>query len=423
MTNAVDFEKVSASYHDSPVLREITFSLRPGEMVAVIGPNGAGKTTLLRVLAGLKSPASGTVRLLGDDITRISSNRRARLLAVVPQELQVPVAFTVEELVMIGRTASMNRWAHPSPADFEAVERAMTYTDVADLRKHPVTELSGGEKQRAAIALALAQEPEIILLDEVTSHLDLNHQIEIMLIIERLNTEKNVTVVMTSHNLNIAAECCKRLLLLDGGRLAADGAPSEVLREDLLKRVFRCDVRVNTDPVTGQINVAPAKRMPNPRSGQGIRVHVIGGGGSAQEIMRRLCLCGYAVSSGVINSGDTDAQTAAALGIDTALEKPFSPVSAEPLRHATAMALAADAVVLGEVYFGPGNLPNLGVAEAALAAGKRVLVMDAGLVERDFTPSKEACVRVRKMIDQGAMSVRSITDLFSDLAPNARPAQ
>ncbi len=415
MTNSVEFEHVSASYHDTPVLRDVSFSLRRGEMAAIIGPNGAGKTTLLRTLAGIKAPSAGVVRLFGEDITAIPGRKRAKLLAVVPQELQVPVSFTVEELVMIGRTASLGRWAHPARADFEAVERAMTYTDVLGLSRHPVTELSGGEKQRAAIALALAQEPEIILLDEVTSHLDINHQIEIMLIIERLNAEKNVTVVMTSHNLNAAAESCKRLLLLDGGKLAADGTPADVLREDQLKRVFRCDVRVNTDAVTGQINVAPARRLPYAQSKHGAHIHIIGGGGSAQEIMRRLCLCGYAVTLGVINSGDTDAATAAALGVRSVLEKPFSPLSAEPLRQATDLALASEAVVLAEVYFGPGNLANLGVAEAALAARKRVLLLDSALEERDFTPGKEACTRIRKMITNGALAIRNIADLFAEL--------
>ena len=418
MKPAIEFQQVHAGYAGTPVLRDISLVVSEGEMVGVLGPNGAGKTTLFRVLAGLHGPASGAVRLFGRDVGRLSAQERAGLLAVVPQELQIPVAFTVEELVMIGRTASLSRWAAPSPADRDAVERAMTYTDVMDLRRRPVLELSGGEKQRAVIAMALAQEPRIILMDEVTSHLDINHRLETMQIAERLNQDANVTVLFSSHDLNLAAEFCRRLLVLDQGRLVADGEPGAVLTEALLRRVYHCDVRVHAEPATGVVSVMPARRLTAPHSGRGVRVHVICGGGSGEEAIRRLSLCDYAVTCGVLNQGDSDAAVTAALGMATALERPFSPIGAAALERARRLAGEARAVIVCGMPVGPANLANLSLAEEALGRGTRVLIMD-GTAERDYTPDGAATARVAELVRRGAVVWRNLPELFEKLP---RPA-
>lgn len=223
MKPAIELSSVSAAYREAPVLEDLSLHVSEGEMVGVLGPNGAGKTTLFRVLSGLHPPRQGTVRLFGREVRRLSAPERAHLVAVVPQELEIPVAFSVADIVGMGRTAWLNRWSGMSARDRQAVERALVYTDVADIRDRPFNELSGGEKQRAIVAMALAQEPRIILMDEATSHLDINHRLEIMQLVERLNEEQGVTVLMISHDLQLAAEFGRRLVLLDHGRLVADG--------------------------------------------------------------------------------------------------------------------------------------------------------------------------------------------------------
>ncbi|MBI2437625.1 MAG: ABC transporter ATP-binding protein [Lentisphaerae bacterium] len=265
--SAFEFEHVTAGYNRSVVLRDVHCAVAEGEMVALLGPNGAGKSTLLRVLTGLLEPFAGRVQLFGQDVRRLKALDRSRLIAVVPQELKTPMAYTVEDLVFMGRAGRLPAWQAPTAADRRIVEQAMAYTDVRDLRDRPLDALSGGEKQRAVIAMALAQEPRVIVMDEPTTHLDLNHALEIMQIVERLNGEQGVTVLMTSHDLNQAAEFCRRLLLLDHGALIADGAPADVLHEDILSNVYHCAIRVRQDPDTGALLVRPERRpRPAPRS-------------------------------------------------------------------------------------------------------------------------------------------------------------
>jgi iron complex transport system ATP-binding protein len=415
VTPAIACSDLTAGYGRTPVLREVTLAVASGAMTGVLGPNGAGKTTLLRCLTGLCRPTGGDVRLFGEDASALAAEARARLVAVVPQELEMPLPFTVEETVRVGRTAHLGRWGRPTARDAEAVERAMTYTDVADFRHRRFSELSGGEKQRVLIALAVAQESRILMMDEATSHLDFDHRVEVMQLVERLNREHGTTVLLTSHDLNLAAEYCSRLLLLDQGRLVADGTPREVLTPETLRRAFRCDVRIQCDPATGSVTVVPARRLSAGRSGRGVRVHVLAGGGCGEVVLRQLVLCEYAVSAGVLNRGDRDAEAAQALGIPVAFEKPFSPIGDPALAEARRLAADAQAVVLCDVPFGPGNVANVGLAEAARKRGAAVFVME-GIQTRDYTPAREAVRRVEALLTAGAVSFRSVADLL-DLLP------
>ncbi len=258
--NAIGLSGVTAGYGVRTVLNGIDFELEEGAMAALLGPNGAGKSTLFRVLTGLLPQRAGVVRLFGRPLESFSAGERAGLVGVVPQEMEIPMPFSVEAFVMMGRTARISRWSGASRADREAVENAMAQTDVMELRGRAITELSGGERQRVVVAMALAQEPRLILLDEATSHLDINHRLDIMRIVERLNREQGVTVLLTSHDLNLAASFCPRILLMDHGKLVAQGSPEEVLTETRLKDVYHCDIRVRRDPEDGAMAFFPVLR-------------------------------------------------------------------------------------------------------------------------------------------------------------------
>jgi iron complex transport system ATP-binding protein len=412
--NALTFKDVSSGYKSRKVLDHISFSVREGEFVSLIGPNGCGKSTLLKTAAALLKPLSGVVELFGQDVHRIKPAVRASLLGVVPQKIESPMAFTVSQIVMNGRISSMGRWGTMSPHDHDLVERSMIYTDVLGLRERYFTELSGGEQQRVALAMVLAQDPKIIMLDESISHLDINHRQEVLQILMNLNREKRMTILLVSHDLTLSASISDRFLLMDSGTMIKAGTPAEVLEPEVLSRVYNCDLRVQQDPYTGYLQVLGAVDSLSRRKKLNRSVHVIAGGGSGVELYRRLLLEGYEVTTGVLNRLDSDAEAARALNLRVALAQPFSPVGAAAIHDALKMVDAADTVILSQVPIGSGNLVNLELAREALKRGKTVLLA-AGMADRDYTEGKAAVHFISRLMKDGALEWHSIQDLMLHL--------
>jgi iron complex transport system ATP-binding protein len=254
----ISIEDVSAGYGGQPVLRNVTLSVARGAFAGLIGPNGCGKTTLLRVIGGVLTPSEGQVRLRGRNVREIGRGKLARTMACLPQHFSMDLAFTVREVVLMGRSPHLPRIGCESGNDFAIAERAMRLADVSHLADRLVTEISGGERQRVLIAMCLAQEPEVLLLDEPTSHLDIGHQMSILDLIARLNRQIGMTVVAVFHDLNLAAEYCHRLLVLDRGRVAALGAPEDVLTTDLISAVYGMRVLVEPNPLTKKPHIVLA---------------------------------------------------------------------------------------------------------------------------------------------------------------------
>jgi len=253
----LQFDAVTAGYRGHPVLKGLSLTIGAGECVALLGPNGVGKTTCIQAATGRLPCQSGEVRLFGEPVAHLAAARRARLVGVVAQELSTPMAFTVDEMVMMGRTAWLGRWAAPAAHDRAAVEEAMAMTDTRALAARAFPSLSAGERQRVALAMALAGEPRLLLLDEATAHLDLGHRLETVRLIRRISAARQLAVVAVVHDLNLAAECFPRLVLLDEGRVAADGPPDAVLDAALLRRVYGCKVTVQRDPLANCLRVFP----------------------------------------------------------------------------------------------------------------------------------------------------------------------
>ena len=255
---AVRLQDVTAGYPSSPpVLHGFSLALRVGESLAVIGPNGAGKSTLLRVMTGLLKPAAGHVAIFGQPLAALTHAERAGLVAVVPQDLETAHPFTLFQMVMMSRMASKSRFAQPNEADRDAVFDALGQADLHDLHDHLFMRTSGGERQRAAIAMALAAEPKIILMDEPTSHLDMAHRSQLIVLLRRLHRERGITTLMIGHDLNLAAEHFPRVLLLDRGRVVADGPPAGVLTPALLEAVYHCPVATYPDPLNHALRIFP----------------------------------------------------------------------------------------------------------------------------------------------------------------------
>lgn len=231
-------------------LAGLSFSVAHGEVVGVIGPNSAGKTTLIRLVTRVVAPDAGEIALDGRPLRRWDSAGLARRIAVVPQGVPTQFPFTVEELVLMGRYPHGPGRYFESATDLAAARAAMATTGVLELAALQLESLSGGERQRAVIARALAQEPRLLILDEPTAHLDLRYQAESAVLLKRLNRERGMTILLVSHDLNLASEVCDRLLLMAEGRLVAVGAPDAVLEESALAAVFGCEVTVEKSPTT-----------------------------------------------------------------------------------------------------------------------------------------------------------------------------
>ena len=411
---ALTFRDVSAGYSHRHVLSGVSFAVREGEFVSLIGPNGSGKSTLLKTAAALIKPHSGSVGLFGEDVSTLRPSVRASMLGVVPQKLEAPMAFSVSEIVMNGRVGSMGLLGRLSPHDHDLIERAMIYTDVLDLRDRYFGELSGGEQQRVALAMVLAQEPRIIMLDESISHLDINHRNEVLQILLNLNREQQLTIVLVSHDLTLSASVSDRLLLMHEGRLAAEGSPHEVLTVDLLGSVYDCELLVRPDPFTGSLQVTGNLEGRKMNGSPAVRAHVVAGGGSGIELYRRLVLEGFGVTTGVLNQLDSDAEAARALSIPAVLEQPFSAVGIEAAEKARVMVAEADAVIISHVPFGSGNLVNLQIADEALRQCRRVFIAQ-GIEDRDYTENKAASRLAADMMARGALSWQTMHELIMKL--------
>ena len=248
----IEVEKLSAGYGRKTVLEDINLTARKGEFMGVIGPNGSGKTTLLRALTRVIPPTSGTIKLYGKDILQTSLKELARKIAVVSQAGDIDMA-TVEEYVLLGRIPHYESFQFlEGPNDIETADKCMRLTGISHLKDKPINHISEGERQLAFIARALTQEPEILLLDEPTSHLDIAHKVQILDLIEKLNKKLNLTVIMVLHDLNLASEYCDKITLLEEGRVHSTGTPEEILDYKVIEKVYKTVVVVRKNPFTGK---------------------------------------------------------------------------------------------------------------------------------------------------------------------------
>ena len=254
MSPAVEIKNLAFAYGARAVLDGVSLSIARGEMVGVLGPNGAGKTTLLKILSAVL-PGGGAVKLNGRDVRSYGRRDLSRLFAVVPQESAVHFPFTAAEIVLMGRASRHDAFGLEGERDLDAARQGMEATETLALADRYLHELSGGEKQRVMIARALAQEPEILLLDEPAAFLDLKHQVRVFELMRRLNRERGMTIIAALHDLNLAALFFPRLVLLAGGKVFRDGPARDVLTEENIREVYGVEVRVQADGPDQRVQV------------------------------------------------------------------------------------------------------------------------------------------------------------------------
>jgi iron complex transport system ATP-binding protein len=376
---------VRAAYGDVPVLHGVSLDAHAGEVVGLVGPNGCGKTTLVRVVSRALAPIEGTVRVDGRDPYAIAPREAARLVAVVPQEVIPAFPFDVMGFVLLGRAPYLSPWGAGSSLDWSRAREAMEAVGIQHLADRPMDELSGGERRRAVLAQALAQDAPALLLDEPTTHLDIRHVVELHGLVRRLAVEREVAVVAVLHDLTLAAALCDRLVAMSAGRIVADGKPEEVITRSLLRTVYGVNADVDASPTTGRpvVVLGPPEESIVPL---GVRVAVVGGAGRGAAVIRQLVEHGAHVVVGVLHGSDSDVDVAERLGIEHVSVPPFSPIddeaAAEWLRHAA----VADVVVVCDPPFGPGNVRNLELVLEAQGAGMPVVLLETSpIADRDFT--------------------------------------
>lgn len=425
----IQVENLTFGYNQQPVLSGVRVCVEYGEMVGLLGPNGSGKTTLLRLLCGLLRAQQGRILLAGRTLATWGRRGIAQRVAVVPQELQVPFAFTVEQMVALGRTPYIRLFGTRNSHDTAIVHEAMQAAEVLGLAERIFNELSGGERQRVMLAMALAQQPRLLLLDEPTSHLDIKYQIEMLELVRRLNRETGVTVLAALHDLNLAARYFPRLLLFQGG-IVADGGPAEVLVPHQLQRIYGVSVQVGVMPGAEHLSVLPPD---DPAVAENVvqepaQVHVMCGGGSGALVMRALADAGIAFSAGVLNIGDSDHTLALRLASEVIAEQPYAPISAATRQRLHACLHAISLLIVCPMPIGPGNLALLqeslmvcqrNIPVILLLSGNHahlssvdvadpaILIQLLNTPERDYT-SGEGLLLLHQLVQAGARVITSV---------------
>ena len=241
--------------YDEPVLKKLSFELNAGELLSVLGPNGSGKSTLLKIVVGILKPAGGQVLVYGRDLFSIKRRETARLIGYVAQDSVVRFPFTAKEFVLQGRFAQGRLIGFESGEDIEEANRAMELTGTSQLGSRRLMELSGGERQRVMLARSLASRPRLLVLDEPVANLDISHQVKMLDLVRSLTIEREMSAIVVTHELNLAADFATKALLLKAGEMIAFGTPAEVMTEPLLKSVFETGLIVDANPSSGSPRV------------------------------------------------------------------------------------------------------------------------------------------------------------------------
>lgn len=256
MKSAYKAKGIYFKYSDQWVIEDVSFNINEGEFFGIIGPNGSGKSSLLKLIAKIHTPKSGQIFLRDTDITMIRRDDLSKKVAYIPQESSFLFPYTVAETVSMGRYPHLKGKFFEDAYDKKVVTEAMSWVGIDELRDRAITDISGGEKQRAIIARGLAQEPDMLIMDEPTTSLDIGHQVDIFSLLSRLNVERKMTIITSLHDLNLGSQYCDRIMLINRGKISAIGTPLEIITEENIRNVYGCNVLVDKNPVTGTPRVS-----------------------------------------------------------------------------------------------------------------------------------------------------------------------
>ncbi|MCL2358810.1 ABC transporter ATP-binding protein [Candidatus Bathycorpusculum sp.] len=406
---------IDCYYESIKIIENISLHTQTGQFVGILGPNGSGKTTLLKSISHTLKPKVGTILLQDQDIYDMKAIDVAKQMAVVSQGTTVAFSFTAIDVVLMGRSPHLSRFAIEGEKDVAIAKNAMAYTGTLHLQDRLITELSGGERQRIIISRALAQEPQVLLLDEPTTFLDVANQLEIMDLLKRLCEDKKLVVVGVFHDFNLAARYCDSLILLKNGKIVATGN-TDILTSENIKTIFNIDTIIKQNSITKTPYIIPLS-INHEAPKRSLTIHIICGAGSGSSLMKQLIDDGYNVTAGVLNLLDTDQETANFLKIPITIEAPMSPISETAHNNNLQLIKKADFVIVTSFPYGYGNIKNLDAALYAVEQGIPTFMLDEytcliGL--RDYTKG-QAQEKIQLLKNKGITSVKDETTLLATL--------
>ncbi|MTI68140.1 MAG: ABC transporter ATP-binding protein [Firmicutes bacterium] len=415
MKKAVEIKDLNFGYGETLNLKDVSFSIKKGDFVSIIGPNGSGKSTLLKNIASILRPKDGLIKIDNKDIENYNSKDLAKKMALVPQNTNIAYDFSVFDVVLMGRSPYLSRFQRERDIDYKKTKEALRLTDTLHLSERNINYISGGERQRVIVARALAQDTDILLLDEPTSHLDINHQIEILSLLKKLNKEKDMTIILVLHDLNLASRFSDKIVLVNEGTILAKGIPEEVITYKNLEKVYNLDMVISTNVYTASPYIIPleSKRIYEKKRK---KVHVISGGGSGVEVVSKLDKKGFKVSMGVINRGDSDWDIGKKLSLNMIEEMPFNGITEESFKENIKEINNSDIVILTSVPYGNGNIKNLEAAYEALKINKEVYLIDKYNEYEKFDFVKGNATKILKEMKKNGLRVyNDIDKLINDL--------
>lgn len=353
---------LSVGYNNKVVISNINVEVKNGEILCLLGSNGAGKTTLLRSLSKLISPIKGEIYLNGVNINCISRKALSKKMALVLTNRLLGDLMTVQDIVNIGRYPYTGFFGNLSKKDLIMVDEALESVDALHLKKRYFDELSDGEKQKVLVARALVQEPEIIILDEPTTHLDIKHRLELINILKKLSKEKSISVILSLHEIDIALKSCDKVALIKNNKVIAYGQPEDVVDEDIINSLYELDDK-NFNSLLGSVEISNKSKN---------EVFIIGGGGKATPIYRAFTKKGIGLYSGIIHENDIDYEIGRTMGIKMFTENPFEPISDESFDLAIRNLNDSKIIIDTGFSVGETNKRNIDIVKEALKLDKKV---------------------------------------------------
>lgn len=356
-------EEMSVGYHKKPLIENMQIELKKGEILTLIGPNGAGKSTVLKSIAKQLTLLGGTVYLNGKSMEEMSGTEVSQKMAVVLTEKLRTEMMTCEDVVATGRYPYTGRFGILSDSDRKIVKEAMELVHVTGIKKEDFTHISDGQRQRVMLARAICQEPEIIILDEPTSYLDVKYKLEFLSILQEMRKKKGLTVIMSLHELELAARVSDKVLCINGKKVERFGTPEEVFEQGYISRLF--SIRTGSfDEENGSMELEPVKGD--------AKVFVIAGGGCGRNVYRRLQRQGVSFIAGILQQNDLDYPVAKALATEVIVAEAFEPVTEEQSRRAKEKIEECNKIICCKDKFGTLELANLELLEFAKQQGKEI---------------------------------------------------
>lgn len=393
-------EELQVGYQKSVVVDGVDLQAMKGHMICLLGPNGAGKSTILRTLSGMLSPVGGAVYLDGENVGQMSKGRLARKMAVVLTERLSPGLLTAFEIVSMGRHPYTGFFGKLKEEDKEIIWEALKSVNAEKLAHRYYEELSDGEKQKVMIARALAQQPELIVLDEPTSHLDIRHRIEVVNILGKLCREQQLTVILSLHDIDLALKGCEIVLMVKDGKIVAKGNPEQIVHQGVVQELYGIS-NAKYDDLMGSLELCGNEEP---------QIFLVGGAGSGILLYRAFVRAGYGICCGVLHENDIDAHVARAIAQKTILERAFTGITEEKKKEAEQLLKQLPVVVDTGFPLGEGNRGNAWLLKRAAKSGKLVLALrkqeEAESVYGDWKERVLYCETAGQLMEQARKALR-----------------